>query len=268
MMAQNISADNFSAASLEAFYNELRLCREAKKRAVGANRHNFSGFLKNYVEVEVVISLHFEISDPALQFCLLFFFVPDDVSSAVPFQIHAADIWKANDWGLLCNTNSKAVLVVRVSGEPPDEIISSSVGIRSRVWLMPANCVPEPLVNAADFEEAFEVAWVRSPRIVDLADDSSSDSISSMNGLIEGVTKAGDSLGYLALKYVAGKRAIDFDLLNRISSLRIKLDENGDIVWDKECRADGIELTKCVICPVDTLLSRKKRSGYRVELSF
>jgi hypothetical protein len=269
-VTENISGEDFPTSGLKGFYDEIRLFREILQGTQDPDARAVKSFLKDYLELGVVLAAHLDLPGVAGKLCLLLYRIPSEYDLKGG-GTYADEGWRTHSAEIAAYVDSNIVLAVRERSHPSDPIITSGIGIRSRVWLMRPDCVPEPLINPAPFKNTLEIAWAGGPGIVGVGVDMSAVRMDKADGgkhsLIEGVAQAGNCFGSLSGRG-ARQSAIESKLVDHLAGIRIKLGEKGSVVWDKECFTDGVEFCKCVFCPTDTLFSREKRTGYMLDIAF
>src|SRR5580658_737112 len=161
------SRNYFQASRLEGFYNDIRLSREIYQRASRIHGMRQPGILKDYLEIELIVALHFYIANPANKFCLVFY--------RIPYRRHdvhgpdfPGDLRKLMPADLTIDPKSDGMFVIRHLGESTKNVIASGIGIRSRVWLMSLDCAPEPLIDPSTLalQEVFKVDGSVCPRVI------------------------------------------------------------------------------------------------------
>lgn len=254
-----LGVQQFSASSLEAFYNSLRFAREQSQRVPDIHRLRKPGIAKDYLKNDVVLLVHLGLADPSHRYCFVFYRVPigpKDLQHLNGLPSDSAVLNRA-DVGI-CG-DADRVFSIGDCGESTDKVVVGGTRIRSRIWMMRREYVPEPLIDESFFEQTFKVRLVCGPREIGLVQlRAAEDALSSKDRLIESVPSVNQcAVGVPA--EVVGERRGQPDFLDVFSSLSISLGDNFYRIWAEESISDSFEFTESFLCPTDGLLRYGKR---------
>jgi hypothetical protein len=218
------------------------------------------GILKDYLKAELVVAIQIDVADPPYQFCLVLHRVPSRRQYFQAVDRNCGNARESSHCDVPINTQSNCVFFVRQSCERANNVVAANVPIRSRIWLMGSECVPEPLINPSFLDESFKVNWRLGPRVVDTPVAPFASQISSgERRLIKGISGVDEGFGGLS-GHALRQPFVQDQLLNILSGITVNLSNNAADVILKESLAGLFKLRNCVLCPTDRIARWRKLS--------
>ena len=263
MNSLNLFPDNFEALSLQAFYDSLGFFRERYESGGRPRLLRKPGILKEYLEVNLVITLRFEITNPSHYFYLVVHRVPFPPDHE---QMHVVplDTSYGNAIDMRGHREADCVFQVCDGSERSDQVVAAGVRLRSRIWLMSCESVPKPLVDPSFLQEYFEVSWASRPREVDgFTGLPRSDIASRKCCLIEGMSQGSQCFGGFSSEFM-WKLANELDFSDVLTGMRIDLDNTSCRIRFEKLGGGIPKLSDCFICPTDSLLRWRKLNANRI----
>jgi len=141
-------------SSMDVFYESLRFGVKGIQSRQDIHRLREVGVLKQYLEGELIIVAHFGISAPPYQFCFVFHRVPYRVTNTNALNILGNNAGKAPPADLEVYGKADGVFFVSHGGERTNNVVTSDIRIRSRVWLMFGENIPKPLIDGPLFQHS------------------------------------------------------------------------------------------------------------------
>lgn len=246
----------FEAFSLESFANHFRLLIEMAKGENNIYRHRKSGILKAYYEVELVITLNFNIPDPPHQFGLVFFRVPDRDLDRETVNVDPPNVGGFSVSNVALDREADRVLVISDGRQRSNNVVASGVPIRSGVGLMVPHDVPQSRIDPARAKQPVEVCWASGPGVIQPFSGPLGNYVSSgKDGLIKAMPSIIQCFGGLAPE-VLWDMCFELDLLDILAGVRIKLDHDFCNITFEKRSDERVEFIGGALCPTNRLFGR------------
>ena len=130
---------------LESIQDSLRVCQKIAQGSSEISSLQRRGFIKDYVHMECVLIVRFYAAGEPGEYDLVFHRVPARIAQLEFCRpLHAAgETGEINTGNCGTKIQSDRMLPISYLGQFPNKVMASGVGIRSAVWLQPAQDIPQ-----------------------------------------------------------------------------------------------------------------------------
>ena len=256
--------EDSNALGLHQFGETFGTIRKLVQNRKGGYIPKRHGFIKSYMNVDLVVIVHMRSWRHLGEKYLVFHRTPRSSAGFVPREPRHGT-GGLNDRRCGGDTEAESMLSVGELGQFPNCVVAPGVTISSKVWLFPCYDIPKFGGNGALVKASGEVVGGSTPREMEISFSRNlfNRTTCSVDSLVKRVPEVLEGFESSSLNGF-GKWSGDPELMDFISRLRLYIDDfsigcswlckGGADFEREELDQLGIDLVECFPCPSDTFL--------------